>query len=328
MKILTALFIHAFLSFHLTAQAPPNSYPVVWYNLENLFDCTDDSSTVDELFTPNGDKHWTSYRYWNKIKNLSKAILAVTEWNTPALLGLCEIENEQVLKDLVYNSPLSGLKLKYIHQNSQDRRGIDVALLYNPEYFEPCNIHFLTLIHPKDSTWTTRDILYCKGLLGKADTLHCFVNHWPSKFGGAVKSEPKRLLAAQFLIKLCDSILEDNPNAAILAMGDFNETSTEPAVKYLENHNMEVLKMDDWHKGTHKYKGNWSQIDYFVISKALYNREKDNLQFINWKIGEVPFLLESDAAYSGKKPFRTYVGYQYHGGFSDHLPLVLYLGKK
>lgn len=328
MKVFLALVVLCFCSLNFVAQTHENSFPVIWYNVENLFDCTNDSATADDIFTPEGDKHWTTYRYWVKIKNLSKAILAVSGWSKPGLIGLCEIENEQVLEDLVYNSPLSGLKLKYIHQDSPDKRGIDVALLYNPTLFKPFSTQFLTLTDPHDLSWTSRDLLYCKGLVHELDTLHCFVNHWPSKYGGAVQSEPKRILASKLLIRYCDSILVQNPKAMILAMGDFNESSSEPALKYVEDNGMEILKLNDAISGTHKYRGNWSQIDYFIISEQLKSSDMKSFSVTKHTLGDVPFLLEPDDAYSGLKPFRTYVGYKYHGGFSDHLPIVLYLGKK
>ncbi len=303
-------------------------YPILWYNTENLFDCEDDSATIDEQFTPDGDKHWNSSRYWYKVKNLSKAILALTEWDAPALIGLCEVENEHVLNDLVYNSPLEELKLSYVHKNSPDPRGIDVALLYNPALFTPLHTEFIPVKGDASSRWVSRDILYCKGRLKGGDTLHVFVNHWPSKYGGAVSSEPRRRHAAGVVRHKTDSIADKNLHANVVLMGDFNETADEPALVHLSQKPLHLLSLNGYNTGTHKYRGNWSQIDYFLVSGTLLQNRKGGLQVQHWKVGDMPFLLEPDPAYSGSKPYRTYIGFRYNGGFSDHLPLVLYLGKK
>lgn len=327
MKTFFLLFLGSVFSINLIAQNNEgNVFPIIWYNTENLFDCDDDSLTMDGAFTPEGDRHWTPKRYWTKVRNLSKAILAVSGWNDPVLVGLGEIENEKVLKDLVYNSPLAALKLKYIHQNSPDPRGIDVGLLYNPNVFHPLKTQFLAVRSTGEKYWVSRDILYCKGLMGTTDTLHVFVNHWPSKYGGAVESERKRQHAALALLASIDSIKRKNPEAQIVAMGDFNETTSEPALKEIPS-SLKILEVSELNAGTHKYKGMWSQIDFFVLSENLMDEMQKGLHYQNWSVGNSSFLLEEDAAYSGVKPFRTYYGYQYQQGFSDHLPIVLYLGK-
>lgn len=316
------------LTIVIYAQTPEKTvFPLVWYNAENLFDCENDSLTMDGQFTPEGDKHWNTYRYWDKIKKLSKSILAVSGWNDPTIIGLCEVENEKVMKDLVYNSPLASLKLKYIHKDSPDPRGIDVALMYNPEAFEPLQTKFIPVNGQPESKWVSRDILYCKGVLDDTDTLHIFVNHWPSKYGGAVKSEPKREHAAHILTNITDSIVHKNPDAALILMGDFNETSNEPAFSLLKQNYLKSLEIKELKKGTHKYKGNWAQIDYFLLSDNLLVESNGELHIKDWKVGDMPFLMEPDANYSGNKPYRTFVGFRYNGGISDHLPLVLYLGK-
>ncbi len=316
--------IFIFWVFVGAVQAQEASF--LWYNCENLFHPENDSLVNDDAFTPEGDYHWTYNKYYSKVKSIGKVLLAISEWNTPAVIGLCEIENEKCVKDLVYNSPLEGLKLKYLHKNSPDRRGIDVALLYDPDQFQMLKVQFIELKKPDNLDYRTRDILYAKGILSTSDTIHVFVNHWPSKYGGAVASEANRILAAQTLLFKVDSIRNANENANIVAMGDFNETVDEPALLQVKATGMIPLENEQENIGSHKFHGIWSQIDYFIVAPAILSAE-NSIQLRSWKIAQPTFVLEPDETYNGIKPYRTNIGYKYHGGISDHLPLVLYLQK-
>lgn len=326
-KMYKGLLVGTLLYFTTSFVARAQTIPVVWYNCENLFDAYDDSLKLDEAFTPTGDYHWTTKKYCTKINQISKVLLSASGWDEPVLIGLCEVENKHVLYDLVKNSALEALRFKFIHQESKDRRGIDVALLYNPKRFTPIDTSFVCLKPSWDTSFVSRDILYCKGVFETNDTVHVFANHWPSKYGGAIITEDLRVLAGKTLLELVDSILEGEPNAKILAMGDFNETSTEKALMTLDNSSLNVMVSDEKDRGTLKYKGSWSQIDYFALSQGLLVGN-DGLVFQKWNIAYLDFLLERDDTYQGVKPFRTNIGFRYHGGYSDHLPIVLYLQKK
>ncbi len=297
---------------------------VLWYNCENLFHPSDDSLKMDEAFTPNGDYHWTFTKYKKKVNSIGKVLLAVSGWEKPALIGLCEVEDEQCLKDLIYNSPLEGFGMRFLHRESSDRRGIDVALMYDPKQFLVLDTAFIRLKDANSEYINTRDILYAKGVLHEKDTMHILVNHWPSKYGGAVASEPRRIIAAQAVISITDSILNADRNAKILLMGDFNETYNEAALMQLSNAGLHLQMNAKEQLGSHKFHGSWSQIDYFILSDHLLN-DSNGFVLHEWKIAQPAFALEPDKSYSGMKPFRTNIGFRYNGGFSDHLPLVLRL---
>ena len=307
----------------------------MFYNVENLFDTIENPDANDEDFLPGGTRNWNDYRYYQKKNKIYKTIIAAGGWRPPELIGLCEIENETVLEDILWNTPFSKYEYKYIHKNSPDHRGIDVALLYDPTRFFPVSEKFIRLKLP-DEYSSTREILYAKGHTKQSDTLHVFVNHWPSKYGGAVKSQPKRNIAAETLKEVADSILKSDKKAKIIITGDFNDGPTAESIKdFLDvktiadstiDQNLYSLS-ESWLsevRGTYKYQGQWSVIDQFVVSgtllknsKALKTSEEDAHIFAP------SFLLEKDEKYIGKKPYRTYVGFRYNGGFSDHLPIIL-----
>ena len=311
-----------------------NSFPILFYNVENLFDCYNDSLTNDEEFLPDGSRHWSFYRYNNKVNKIAKVILASNNWNPPALVGLCEVENRTVLNRLVWETGLSEQGYRFVHHESPDRRGIDVALLYRKDKFEIVSERAITVSLPERSFFT-RDILYVKGVAFSEDTLHVLVCHWPSKYGGAMHSEWKRVYVAGRLRGVCDSLFSVNKECKIIIMGDLNESPQSGAVynslkakgKDSEtdlvnlSYDFESDKVD----GTIKYRGHWDIFDQIIVSRSLLKNpfETEGLSII-----DLPFLLESDKSYSGVIPFRTYLGPQYHGGFSDHLPVKVIVVKE
>ena len=317
-------------------------FRIMFYNVENLFDCFDDSLTFDNEFLPKGKKHWTWKKYKAKSQKIAKVIMAAGEWEFPDLIGLCEVENRFALDGVFKYGPLSKLGYKIIHRESPDRRGIDVALIYQPERFQPLDTSYLQLCYSKDSPSTTREILYVKGKTHTHDTLHIFVNHWPSRWGGQLESEYKRLAAARLLRNKVDQILEENKNAKLIVMGDFNDY---PENQSIQNILRAVAPKDEFandslynlsHQfvqkngiGSHKYKGKWGMLDQFIVSGALLN--KTGVLYCmpkDMNLFAPKFLLEPDNTYYGEKPFRTFLGYKYHGGFSDHLPVLLDLWRK
>jgi predicted extracellular nuclease len=308
---------------------------VMFYNVENLFDTFNDSLKNDESFTPEGNHHWTEFRYNKKLKSLSKVILAAGGWEAPEIIGLCEIENRFVLDQLVQKTGLRNIGYQIIHEESPDRRGIDVAMMYRPNKFTPINHQAINITFPFDPGSKTRDILYVRGLVGDQDTVHLFVNHWPSKFGGAKETEPKRMFVAKLLRNKVDSIFALNADANIVIMGDLNDEPTDESVmkglkpetdlsKLKRNNQLFNLMYAIRHKGSHKYQDSWSTIDQFIVSGGLMLRT-EGLRVAPEKavIFEADFLLEVDERNMGKKPFRTYIGMKYHGGYADHLPIYV-----
>lgn len=314
-----------------------NELRVVFYNVENLFDPYDDTLTMDEEYTPTGMRGWTYGRMIRKQVNLSKSIMAIGGFRPPEIVGLCEIENRFVILGLLKNTPLKNFNYKIVHHESPDARGIDVALIYLPDKFrvlynEPINITF-----PFDENSKTRDILYVVGRVNSGDTLHIFVNHWPSKFGGAMATIPKRNHVASVLRSKVDSILKHNIKSKILIMGDLNDSPSDESVKDVLKASLDSTNIDeyglyntlagskmDWNKGTIKHRGEWETIDHIIINKQLSTDAQGlRVKKMGAVIFDAPFLLQEDKTWFGKKPYRTYYGAQYIGGYSDHLPIYI-----
>ncbi|MDR3287150.1 MAG: endonuclease [Prevotellaceae bacterium] len=336
MNLLLKIIIIAiiFLKSNEYIMAQTSQFKVMFFNTENYFDSFDDPKTLDDDFTPTGSYHWTWNRFLEKRDALAKIIIAVGEGKIPSIVGLCEIENRFVLNQLVNETPLAKFNYRIVHRDSPDTRGIDVALLYNPADFELLYQNFYQI----SKSFKTREILYAKGIFCGADTLHIFVNHFPSKRGGAKTSEPRRTAAAIELKRLCDSLLSINKNANILAMGDFNDTpNSEPIVKTLQakdnfdeiiEHNLYNLAMPLMKKGdgTIKYQGVWEFIDLMFVSGNMLNDEnKISCSQSDFNIFKAPYLFEKDNTFVGEKPKRTYIGMKYNGGISDHLPVYIRL---
>ncbi len=319
------------------ATEPEKKMRIAFYNAENLFDIYNDSLTNDDEFTPEGMRHWDNYRFYAKINNLSKVIIGIGEWNLPAIVGLCEVENEFVLKKLIYSTPLSKFDYRFIHFESPDPRGIDVAMLYRKSEFKPLIYCPFRINFPVDTASSTRDILYVKGIIGDADTLHVFVNHWPSRYGGYLVSKPKRAYVAEVLKSKVDSILNSNNSANILIMGDFNDGPDDESLvnilkakkdtlnfKSTDLINLIGLNEKKFKTGTNKYREQWSCIDQLIVSgNLLLPGNKIKIAGDGAHVYDASYLLEEDEQFLGVKMNRTYVGPVYHGGYSDHLPVYL-----
>jgi predicted extracellular nuclease len=307
-----------------------NSLRVMFYNVENLFNPNEDSITSDDEYQPDGMRGWTYNRLKRKQINIAKVVLAVGGWDPPELVGVCEVEDYSVLYGLTNDTPLKNFGYKIVHRNSPDPRGIDVALLYRPDKFKILFSTPISVRFPFDTAARTRDILFVKGIACKRDTLNVFVNHWPSKFGGATATIPKRKYVASVLRKLSDSLLSLNPNANILIIGDLNDSPYDESVSKVLQAKMDSVNLapDDlynmlaaaglsWKKGTIKFREEWETIDHIIVSKPLLSHSTPH----SMQIFDAPFLLQDDEVWFGKKPFRTYYGAKYIGGFSDHLPV-------
>ena len=293
-------------------------------NCENLFDYTHDAGKQDTEFLPESDRHWTSKRYWHKLNMVAQELLSCSDEGNgiPDLVALCEVENDSVMRDFTRRSLLRNAGYQYLMTSSPDERGIDVALLYAPASFAPIRSYAIR-VNPVEGMRVTRDILYACGETVSGDTLHVFVVHQPSKFGGEKHSRPFRLAVADRLCQSIDSIRAISPDAKLMVAGDFNDGAVSPSLLQYEQHGLVNLtkyaKGANGVRGTYRYKGEWESIDHILGSSSINN--KVDTAFIH----APQFLLEEDARYGGYRPRRTYIGPRYQGGFSDHLPLVVRL---
>ena len=313
---------------------------VAFYNVENLFDTEDDPITNDDEFTPTGAKGWNYKRYQQKLTNIYKVLRALGGWDMPEIIGFCEIENRRVLNDLLRKTPFTKLNYGIVHQDSPDKRGIDVGLIYDKTKVEVLEEAFLPVVFPFAPESTTREILYAKVLVLKRDTLHVFVNHWPSRWGGQAQSEPRRMIAAQVIRTKVDSLLSQNPETNLLIMGDLNDEPHDRSVVEGLRAKGEKNKLQDgelfnymvelgknWRFGSHKYQSHWGIIDQIIVSQSLLDANKPEGKLradaSGAHIFTARFILEEDRQYLGLKPFRTYAGPRFIDGFSDHLPVYL-----
>ncbi len=334
-KWLFLLFALAVSTLSAQQKQDKKLFRIVSYNVENYFDTDDNPKKRDEEYLPNGGRGWTKKKYYKKQANISKVIASIGGWNPPAIVGLLEVESRKAVIGLVKYSPLKNLKYKYIHYESPDRRGIDVVMLYQPYQFKPFYQKAIKVVFP-DKRLKTRDLLYVAGTMPNKDTLHVFVCHFPSRWGGQLESEPKRIFVANLLKGKVDSIMKIQKNPNIVIMGDFNDTPTNRSIQetlnaHEPNQNISpnelynlATQFEKKGEGTHKYRGEWSIIDQFIVSGNMLNSKNSiSLKESDMHIFSPEYLLEKDRRYLGIKPFRTYLGMRYHGGYSDHLPIYL-----
>ncbi len=301
-----------------------------FYNAENYFDPYVDTARQYNAFTPEGVRHWTTERYRIKRKHVFKVIAAMGGWHGMDVMAFAELENRFVLEDLLKNTPLKNAAYGIIHYDSPDHRGIDVGLIYRKNRFYPLYSKAIHVYDPSDTSLKTRDILYVKGLVGK-DTLHLFINHWPSRYSGLMATVSRRLLAAEILMHAVDSVCRKVPGAFVLVLGDFNEPlSGKGLQRVLHNSGQCFMEapsphFDNGHaRGTLFGKAGWEIFDRVLCSKNMLMPKAP--LFVNDKsfhIFDAAFLLENDKNKMGLKPDRTYTGFTWHGGFSDHLPVYV-----
>ncbi len=313
-----------------------------FYNLENLFDTEDDPIINDAEFLPTGAKNWTKELYMDKLGNLSRVISELGTELSPdgvSILGVAEIENRRVLEDLVSQPKLASRNYQIIHFDSPDQRGIDVGLIYQAKYFTPTTSKavLMPIFSPTGDTIKTRDILFVSGLYD-GEPLHILVNHWPSRRGGEAASQPFRNAAALICKNIADSLIQADPNAKILIMGDLNDDPTSPSVKKVlaVSYKKEETKkgglfnpMYDFYKrgiGTLAYQDSWNLFDQIILSYGLINEKTGGFQFYNARVFNENYLFQKSGQYRGY-PHRTFSGDTYIAGFSDHLPVFVYLVK-
>lgn len=313
---------------------------IAFYNQENLFDTIDDPHKDDNEFLPDAKKQWNTEKYTNKINHMAKVIASMNDNKAPDVLGMCEVENDVVLKDLTADVQLKGAKYKFAHFESPDARSIDNALLYKPSVFKFISAKAIPVTFPDNPNIKTRDILMVKLETKNKQQIIFLVNHFPSRLGGESESEFKRFHAAQILRDICDSLYKINANQHIVMMGDFNDEPTNRSIdsvlrakgsEYdLNNGNvynaMAELKQNG--QGSHMYQKHWSMLDQIILSHSLVlGKQKVVYETSSATIYKQPWMLETEEKYKGA-PLRTFAGNKYLNGYSDHLPVYIYLDLK
>ncbi|MGN0033424.1 MAG: hypothetical protein ACI358_06600 [Candidatus Limimorpha sp.] len=337
------VFIVIQLIIPLTATAQEKrELRVAFWNFENFFDPFTDSTRTYNEFTENGGQHWTKYRFYRKRNNLYKTLIALSSDkkqdydNVLSILGIAEVENRYSLESLFYHTPLSRHRYKIVHYEGDDFRGIDVALVYCIDDVQLVYSEVIKLRHPTNKNYKSRDILYTKFSDWENDTIHCFVNHWPSRYGGEMETIEVRSIAAKTLRHKIDSLFTySNTSPKIIIMGDFNDTPSDASISEVlmakarlpaEGNgiiNLFAVSDDLGFEGTLKHQFNWQIFDQIMISGALMNGEGLRYKNGSATIFHDDFLFQPDDTYGGTKLYRTYVGPQYFGGFSDHLPVYI-----
>jgi predicted extracellular nuclease len=320
--------------FCLSAYGQGN-FRVLFYNVENLFDTVDNPHKNDNEFLPDAHRHWTQKRYYTKINNIAKVISSAGEWGLPAIVGMCEVENEKVIEDLIRYSPLKKTDYRFVVTNSPDRRGINVALLYQRDMFKYIEHHAYTIRFPYNKHKATRDILHVTGQVISRDTVDVFVCHFPSRRGGEKESEPDRTYTAFILKSKIDSLMHIRRTAHIIVMGDFNDepsdqsivrtlsalpVSQKPEAKKLYN----LFQPFEKKSGSYKYRGQWNMLDQMIVSGNLITG-KGSFKALPYTatIFSRNFMLTEDKTYGGKRPKKTFNGMTYESGYSDHLPIFV-----
>jgi hypothetical protein len=333
--ILTALLL--FLLQSLYSQKNVNSFLVVSYNVENLFDTINSPLTEDDEFTPSGGKAWTYERYSKKLNDLARVILSIPGKELPALIGLAEIENREVLEDLAGVRGLRRAEYGIVHEDGQDPRGIECALLYRTDLFKYKSHEYVPIEDPLDPEYLYRGILHVQGKGPEGSNLHIFVNHWKSRSGGERETERRRMYSAITLRKQMDMLMARESDFKVIILGDFND---EPTNRSLTNglsalNKRRNIQMGDYYnlfydlhniegRGTYNYQGNWNMLDQIIVSYNLLNQERGlSVGYENAMILKEEWMLFDSEKYGEKLPSATYGGPEYYGGPSDHLPVYV-----
>jgi predicted extracellular nuclease len=312
------------------SQSSESDIRIMFYNVENFFDIHNDSLTEDDEFLPDGVMKWNNKRYTNKLNSLYKTIVAAGKWEPPVIIGFCEVEKRNILEDLIYGTYLSKYKYSIVHEESPDRRGIDVCLIYRKEKTKIINYKYWIPSRCEHPDFNSRSVLYSKFLIG-SDTIHLIVNHWPSRRGGVLAGEGNRLLIASMIREKIDSIIGLGSDNKIIVLGDFNCTPKDEVIKsliYSNDSGKTLINLSDSLEnagaGTYRYMGTWEMIDQVIVNSNLLSTAKGAFTRQSMvTIFKPDFLMKKDPKYPGFSPFSTYHGYRYQGGFSDHLPVLL-----
>jgi len=321
-------------SYFKESKPKDHVFSITFYNLDNLFDIYDDPDTFDDDYTPNGDKKWTYRRYKNKLNKISEVLCKIGLEHSkvpPVLIGMAELENEEVLIDLLETKHLAPINYDYVHYDSPDERGVDVSLIYQKAFFELLDSkqYPLYLFDENNVRDYTRDIIYVKGKLN-GELLHIIVNHWPSRRSGEAESEKKRIAAAKRVHEIITELKQETENPKIIIMGDFNDEPYNISIKkHLVSDEffnpMESLK--DKGEGTSVYNKEWYLFDQLIFTKNFLEK-KPKQNFFKYVDIYDPEKLRTWKGKRKDNPHRTYIGKWYVGGYSDHFPVYAYLEKQ
>ena len=313
----------------------PDQQIIAFYNLENLFDTVDDPQKDDDDFLPGSFKDWNEERYHAKLEQITQSLSTIGKKQLPVIIGVAEIENRTVVRDLL-NQPAFKGRYDFVHHESPDHRGIDVGFLYNRDYVSVLSHERIQVEMESDEHFSTRDILYVQAAYDKNEVVHFFVNHWPSRREGTLKSMPRRIAAAKTLYGRAQGILQTNPLAKIVIMGDFNDLPVSKSIHtYLHSKSFKNIQADQFYNlaflpyrnklGSVYAKERWLMFDQILISKGMITGTGACIKASRLTIHFDKKLLFYDKKRSIYRPNRTYSGKKYHGGSSDHLPVYVKL---
>lgn len=339
---LTTLLVAGVL-FSCFAQKP---HMVVFYNLENLFDTINDPDKLDDEFLPDGVKKWNSSKYYRKQSNIDKVFFDMAAINRefPAVIGVSEIENRLVLEDLVSQPKMSLGNYRIVHYDSPDRRGVDCAFLYRPDVFklEGSKAHKFEM--PGMPNFRTRDLVTMWGTI-EGEPFFFLVSHWPSRLGGKEASDAKREAAASQCRRIADSVRIANPNTKVIIMGDLNDDATDKSITDVLGAKAKINKLSEGDLyspyiellkagyGTLGYRDSWNLFDNIIVSENLATGSTGSLKLVRapkskyyGNIFSRPYMMQREGQYRNY-PLRTFVSNNFQNGFSDHLPVFIYIGK-
>lgn len=308
-----------------------SSHTIAFYNIENLFDLENDPFTNDDDFLPTSTKRWTIKRYTNKLRKLAKVISKIggdSIEESPAIVGLAEVENKKVLQDLIESEGLAGKSYNFVHYDSLDERGVDVALLYKSNLFEVISsetfsVELYTETGERDYT---RDILLVHGKL-QQNPIYIVVNHWSSRREGEKETEHKRIAAAKVVNTIVNKIKNKDASPKIIVMGDFNDNPEDISIELLESESNlynPFKTVHSYNKGSLNHDFQWHMFDQILFSHNFFDISNSELRFVKADVFNPRFLTQYYGKYKGQ-PFRTYVGKKYKGGYSDHFPVYIQL---
>lgn len=335
---LTLIFLALSIQLAFAQQKKATIACIAFYNVENLFDTIDSPDTNDTEYTAAGSKNWDGKKYWDKISKIARVVSEIGTDLTPdgpAVLGLSEIENRSVLEDLVKDPQISDRNYQIVHYDSPDRRGVDVALIYQPKYFRVLSSRPVFFQPEGRPDFFSRDVLLVSGLF-HGEPMHILVNHWPSRTGGERKSRPLRNAAAQLNRQIIDSISQADPTAHIILMGDLNDDPINQSIKV---HLKAVPDKDkikpgelfnpfhDFYRrgiGTLAWRDSWNLFDMIILNQTLLTEDKSTYTFLKAGVFNKKYLLQPEGRFAGY-PFRTHAGDTYLGGYSDHFPTYIFL---
>ena len=325
------------------AQKP---YKVVFYNLENLFDTINDPNKNDEEYLPEGARKWTTYRYNQKLENMSRVLfdIAAKDRNFPTVIGVSEIENRLVLEDLLATPKLAKANYRIVHYDSPDRRGVDCAFFYRPDKFKLEGSEAHNISFPGRPNFLTRDLVAMWGKI-EGEPFYFIVSHWPSRLGGKERSQYSRDFVAEKCKHICDSVRKVNPATKVVIMGDFNDDATDKSVTHVLGAKGNIKKLDkndmfnpfhDMLKagyGTLAYRDSWNLFDNIVVSENLATASTGTLKIQKAEgskfYGNIfisPYMIQKEGQYKNY-PLRSFVGSNFQNGYSDHFPVYIYISK-